>query len=211
MRLILASSSPRRREILSLLKIPFETVPSGIDERSNPQWTTVEETAYLAGSKAAKVASLHPDAVVIGSDTLVDLDGLKIGKPSTCEEAIRILRSLAGREHTVVTAVTVVASGRDETQVEKTRVRMKPICEETLLQYASSREPLDKAGAYSVQGAGAQMIDRLEGDYLSVVGLPLRRLAGMLQRASVTLPVSVESIYRARSFRNWRAFSRDEP
>ena len=207
MRLILASGSPRRKQILALLGIPFETIPSGLAENPDPGRTASEEALHLACAKARAVAAVNPDAVVIGCDTLIDLQGLKVGKPADPQEALTFLKKLSGQEHSVVTALAVVSpGGKTETFIETSRVRMKKSAPEVLENYAASPEPLDKAGAYSIQGEGGRLIGGIQGDFLSVVGLPLRALARILRIEGIDLPVEVESIYREKAFENWRRF-----
>ncbi|MBI3811876.1 MAG: septum formation protein Maf [Nitrospirae bacterium] len=207
MRLILASTSPRRKEILSLLGLPFEVVSPGIEEIFRPDRSPSDEAVYWAVEKTRTVHRRYPDALVIGSDTVIDLDGKSIGKPVDRDDAVRILSLLAGRTHTVVTAVAVVLSGKDErVAVEMTKVRMRPASREVLIQYAATGEPLDKAGAYSLQGEGRKLIEALEGDYLSAVGLPLRTVAGLLREAGIRTEVDVEAIYHRREIMNWRNY-----
>src|SRR5437867_6898080 len=165
MRLILASNSPRRKEIFSLLGLPFDVVSPGIGEVFQPDRSPADEACYWAVKKARTVHRLYPDAVVIGSDTVIDLDGQTIGKPVDADDAVRILSLLAGRTHTVVTAVVAALPGGNErVAVETTIVRMHPVSKEMLIQYVATGEPLDKAGAYSLQGGGRQLIDSIEGD-----------------------------------------------
>jgi septum formation protein len=207
MRLILASRSPRRKEILSLLGLPFEIVPSGIEEVFRPGRTPSGEARTWATEKARAVRRLHPEAVVIGSDTVIDLDGRTIGKPADPDDAVRILGLLAGRTHAVVTAVAAVFPDNKEfVAVERTAVRMRPVSEREIAEYVATGESLDKAGAYSLQGKGRALIDSIEGDYLSAVGLPLRALAGLLAEAGVRLTADIESIYRRREVMNWKSY-----
>lgn len=208
MRLILASTSPRRKEILALLGLPFEIVSPGIEEIFQPDRIPAEEAAIWAVEKARVVHRLYPDAIVIGSDTVIDLEGQTIGKPVHPDDAVRILSLLTGRTHTVVTAVAAVFPDRKERiAVERTQVRMRPADREVLVRYAATGEPLDKAGAYSLQGEGRKLIDSIEGDYLSAVGLPLRAVAGFLIEAGIRPAADVEAIYRGRNFMNWRSYS----
>ncbi|MBI3609749.1 MAG: septum formation protein Maf [Nitrospirae bacterium] len=207
MRLILASTSPRRKEILSLLGLPFELVSPGLEEIFRPGRFPADEAVYWAIEKTRAVNRLYLDAIVIGSDTVIDLDGKSIGKPVDQDDAVRILSLLVGRTHTVVTAVAaVVRGGKESIAVEKTKVRMLPASREILVQYAATGEPLDKAGAYLLQGEGRKLIESLKGDYLSAVGLPLRALAGLLREAGIRTKVDVELIYRQRNIMNWRSY-----
>jgi septum formation protein len=207
MRLILASSSPRRKEILSLLNLPFETVSPELHEIFRPDRSPADEAAHWALEKARAVFRLHPDAVVIGSDTVIDLDGKTIGKPVDRDDAVHILSRLAGWTHSVVTAVAVVSpDGNERVAVETTKVRMRPASMEVLTEYILTGEPMDKAGAYSLQGEGRKLIEWLEGDYLSAVGLPLRAMAGLLREAGIRTEVDVEAIYRRREIMNWKSY-----
>jgi nucleoside triphosphate pyrophosphatase len=207
MRLILASSSPRRKEILSLLGLPFDVVSPDIEEVFQPDRSPADEAVYWAGEKARAVHRLYPDAIVIGSDTVIDLEGQTIGKPADRDDAVRILSLLTGRTHAVVTAVAAVLTGGNErVAVEMMKVRMRPASKERLLQYVETGEPLDKAGAYSLQGEGRQLIDSIEGDYLAAVGLPLRAVAGLLRGAGIRPAADVESIYRRCNFMNWQSY-----
>jgi septum formation protein len=207
MRLILSSSSPRRKEILSLLGLPFETVSPGLHEIFRPERSPADEATYWAAEKARAVSRLHPDAIVIGSDTVIDLDGKTIGKPTDQDDAVRILSLLAGRTHAVVTAVAVVnPDGNERVAVETTKVRMRQSSKENLVQYVLTGEPMDMAGAYSLQGEGRKLIESLEGDYLSAVGLPLRAVAGLLREAGIRTEVDVEAIYRRREIMNWKSY-----
>ena len=207
MRLILASTSPRRKEILSLLGLPFEVVSPDIVETFCSDRSPADEAAYWAVEKARAIHCRYPDAIVIGSDTVIDLDGKAIGKPVDRDDAVRILTLLAGRTHTVATTVAVVVPGGKEfVVVERTSVRMRTVLPEVLVQYAATGESLDKAGAYSLQGEGRKLIDSIKGDYLSAVGLPLRAVAGLLREAGIRTEVDVEAIYSQRETMNWRSY-----
>lgn len=207
MRLILASSSPRRKEILSLLGLPFEVISPGVEETFRLDRSPSEEAVYWALEKARAVHRRYPDAIVIGSDTVIDLDGKSIGKPLDRDDAVRILSRLVGRTHTVVTAVAmVVPDGKEFVAVEKTKIRMRASSLEDLTEYVLTGEPLDKAGAYSLQGEGRKLIETLKGDYLSAVGLPLRAVAGLLREAGLKTEVDIEAIYRRQEIMNWRSY-----
>jgi len=207
MRLILASTSPRRKDILALLGMPFDIIPPDLEEVYDSSRSTSEEAGYWALRKAQVVFSQHPEAIVIGSDTLIEFNEEKIGKPLTSEEALNILRKLSGQEHFVVTAIGMVSpKGSERTAIEKVHIRMKKVCDEVLKQYAHTDEPLDKAGAYSLQGEGRFLIEALEGDYLAAVGLPLRLVARFLTDEKLSVPKDVEEIYRKREFPNWKSF-----
>jgi septum formation protein len=207
MHLILASSSPRRKEIFALLGMPFEVVSPGLEEIFHPDRLPSDEAINWAVEKARAVHRHTPDAIVIGSDTVIDLEGKTVGKPADQNDAVRILSLLAGRTHTVVTAVAVVfPDGNERIAVETTKVRMRPASTEVLVRYAATGEPLDKAGAYSLQGEGRKLIDSIEGDYLAAVGLPLRAVAGILNEKGIQPFNDVERIYRMRNIMNWKSY-----
>ena len=178
-RVILASQSPRRRELLSLVGIAHEVRPADIDERYLPGELPRAHAERLAREKAARVRD--PEAVVIGSDTIVVVDGDVLGKPKDDAEATRMLRRLSGRTHTVVTAVAVAWGDRLESGVEEVEVTIHPLSDRDIAGYIATREPMDKAGAYGIQGFGATIVARVDGDYFAVMGLPLQRLVRLLE------------------------------
>jgi len=185
-RVILASQSPRRRELLALVGIPHEVRPADLDERMEPGESPTEHAERLARAKAQAIALLEPDAVVIGSDTIVVLDGEVLGKPADVAEAVRTLQRLSGRTHTVHTAVAVARDGRLESGVESVEVTFRPLTDDQIERYVATGEPMDKAGAYGIQGYGAVIVERIHGDYFAVMGLALGRLVGLLARVGVT-------------------------
>ena len=176
--LILASGSPRRESLLSLIVPKFVIEVSDVDE--NCTGSPEERVRTLSDRKASAVAQKHNDAIVIGADTLVYGKTI-LGKPHTAENAVRMLESLSGIWHEVYTGITMIDSrnGRKIQRCEVTRVHFRPLRQEEIEAYAASGEPLDKAGAYAIQGAGDAFIDRIEGSYSNVVGLPLSVLAEM--------------------------------
>jgi len=179
-RLVLASASPRRRELLAQAGFVFEVLAADIDETQRVGETPVEYVRRLALEKAQAVAALVGDAVVIGADTTVVLDGEVLGKPVDVADAGRMLRRLSGRTHQVHTGIAV---GRGEVwrpHVETTDVTFRAIKEEELAVYLASGDALDKAGAYGIQGYAARWIPRIEGDYFNVVGLPVAALVRLL-------------------------------
>lgn len=192
-RIILASTSPRRAELLSSLQIPFDIMPSHADESTPDHWTPDKIVTELARRKAAAVyESLElskRDAVIIGSDTIVVRDGLVLGKPKDVEEAASMLRLLQGRSHLVFTGVACIDGQNGTSQVEyrATTVTMKALSEQEILNYAGSGEGLDKAGAYAIQGLGASIVTGIEGCYFNVVGLPLSLLSDMLVHFGVRI------------------------
>jgi len=180
--LVLASGSPRRSQLLQMLGLEFDVVPAEIDESRRGDEPPALFAERLAREKALAVAADRPDSIVIGSDTLVTIDGDILGKPRDREEAVELLLRLEGREHRVETGIAVVApGGRIESSVEGVRVKVRPFDRQTAEEYVATGEPLDKAGAYGIQGYGAAIIDMIEGDYYAVMGLPIGRLFSLLR------------------------------
>lgn len=182
--IVLASSSPRRRDLLKQLGLTFRIMTAGVDETPPGGLTPAEMVEVLAGRKAAAVAGVLEDALVIGADTVVVLNGRVLGKPADREEAAGMLRQLQGTDHTVYTGVAVMDAASKKMQVahEKTRVFFKSLDEHEIRRYVATGEPMGKAGAYAVQGRAAAFIKGLEGCYTNVVGLPLARLTDMLKK-----------------------------
>ena len=183
--LILASASPRRRELLATLNLPFRVMPAHIDERHHAAEPPESYVVRLARQKAEQLAEQFPSAWVLGADTVVILDQHILGKPADAATARAMLSSLSGREHTVMTGVAVVQRGRRLVQcdVVRTRVRFRTLQAAAIEAYIATGEPFDKAGAYAVQGVGGQFVAALEGCYNNVVGLPLQRTLALLQAA----------------------------
>lgn len=177
--LILASGSPRRRELLDLMGLTYTVETPDVDESfsGRPSETVME----ISRRKATAVAARHSDSIIIAADTLVFADGA-LGKPHTPERAKEMLRSLAGNWHHVYTGITVIntRSGRVLRNVDKTRVHLVPMTEQEIDAYVATGEPLDKAGAYGIQGIGGMFVDRIDGSYSNVVGLPMSMLRIML-------------------------------
>ncbi len=184
-RVILASASPRRRELLALVGIAHEVMPADIDESVMPHEAPAPHAERLARAKAHALADAHPHAVVIAADTIVVVDGDILGKPRDAAHAMAMLKRLVGREHTVYTAVAVARDARTESAVEAVRVWMRPLCDAEIAAYIATGEPMDKAGAYGIQGYGATIVERVDGDYFSVMGLGLRRLVSLLAAVGV--------------------------
>ena len=209
MRVILASTSPRRRELLALLHIPFEVRPPGCEELMVPHRSAGDLVADFARAKADSVAVQDPEAMVLASDTLIDADEVALGKPRDLAEARTMLRHLAGRDHFVKTAVTAACRTRhfEATEVSTARVWMKPFDVNMHEGYLATQDSLGKAGAYSIQGPGAELIERLEGDFTTVVGFPLRVVARLLAQGGITVPVDVESLYLRKPYGNWTRFA----
>ena len=172
-KLILASSSPRRKELLSQAGVQFETIVSGCDETPIPGESVKEMVERLAVVKAAAVAGQYRDSLVLGADTTVWIDGESLGKPSSVEEACAMLQRIQGRTHEVWGGVAILHLGRGIHKVwsHSTRVTMIAMSEETIARYVSSGEPMDKAGSYAIQGLGLQFVESIEGSYSNVVGL----------------------------------------
>jgi septum formation protein len=178
-RIILASGSPRRRELLSYLIDTFDVIPSGIDEVASG--SPRQQVEKLALDKAIDIAQQYPDALVIGADTLVAVDDHVLGKPKDKADAAAMLRLLSGRYHSVYTGVAVVINGETHTIVEMTRVTFNRMTEDEIAEYIATGEPMDKAGAYGIQGYGGKYISGIEGCFFNVMGLPLNRLYTMLK------------------------------
>ena len=182
---VLASQSPRRRELLALVGITHTVQPADIDESYVRGETPAAHCGRLAREKAAAVAADHPDAVVIGSDTIVVVDGEVLGKPRDERQAAEMLSRLSGRSHVVLTAVTVRWRGAERSAVEEVGVTFHPLTGEDVAAYVATGEPMDKAGAYGIQGYGATIVKRVDGDYFAVMGLPLQRLVRLLGELGV--------------------------
>jgi len=161
--------------------------------------------------KAESIAAREPDALVLASDTLIDCDGVPLGKPHDLGEARSMLKRLAGRAHLVQTAVTAVCRdhGFQATEISTARVWMKPYDEQRHERYLATKDSLGKAAAYSIQGPGADLIERLEGDFTTVVGFPLRVVAKLLEQGGMPVPVDVDTLYKGKLYGTWSRFSAD--
>ena len=181
MRVILASQSPRRRELLTLVGIAHEVQPADIDETPWPDEAPIPHTERLATAKAQVIATRNPDALVIAADTIVVIDGAILGKPTDEGDAHAMLRRLSGRTHEVCTAMAVAIGDQVRAEVVRVHVRFRMLDDDTITRYVQTGEPMDKAGAYGIQGYGATIVEHIEGDYFAVMGLSLVtvvRLAG---------------------------------
>ena len=185
-RVILASASPRRRELLALVGIPHVVEPADIDESYRDGEEAAEHAERLAREKAATIVARNSDAIVIAADTIVLIDGLVLGKPRDAEDAERMLAMLAGQTHVVLTAVAVAQGGRTRSGVESVRVTFRPLTRARIRAYIATREPMDKAGAYGIQGYGATLVERIDGDYFAVMGLALARMIDLLGELGVS-------------------------
>ena len=187
MEIILASQSPRRRELLERMGIRnFRVVSADIDEREEEQLPPEQLVCRLALRKAEAVAEKAPKgAVIIAADTVVSLDGTVLGKPGDKLEAFKMLSTLSGNRHQVYTGLCVIWDGDKRTEYEVTDVTFRELGEKEIEDYIATGEPMDKAGAYGIQGYGALLIQGISGDYYNVMGLPVCRLSGMLARFGV--------------------------
>lgn len=188
MRVVLASQSPRRRELMETLGFDFLVDAADIDEETaeyqNPK-SYVRETALR---KARAVTPKHPGCVIVAADTIVVIDDRVLGKPHDEAEAETMLSLLSGRSHDVYTGIAIIYENKCRTFVEKTRVFVAPLASEEIKDYVSTGEPLDKAGAYGIQGAFGKFIRRIEGDYFNVVGLPVCRLYHEMKKIMAIMP-----------------------
>ena len=179
--LILASGSPRRRELLGRMGYEFQICSPDVDEHVSGHARDIVRT--LAVRKARAAAERFDRGVIIASDTLVSLDGAPLGKPADADEARRMLRALSGREHEVFTGVCLIdaQTGMEEAQADRTGVRFRPLTDAEIDAYVATGEPMDKAGAYGIQNIGALFVEGIKGDYFNVVGLPLCKLGQVLK------------------------------
>lgn len=180
-RLVLASASPRRAELVARLGLEAEVVPPEVDETYLRGEHPAAHAERLAREKAEWVAAREPGALVIGGDTVVVKDGRVLGKPASEEEAVRMLVSLAGRAHDVLSAVALAGMGETTCALGRARVWFRPFGPAAARAYAATGEPMDKAGAYGIQGLGAALVERIEGDYYTVVGFPIARFLELLE------------------------------
>lgn len=179
--LVLASASPRRRQLLEMLGIPHRAVAANVQEIPLPREAPANYARRLARDKARAV----PGALVLGADTIVVLDNTIIEKPADADDAVRMLLRLQGRQHEVITAVCLVAHGEEFEALDRTAVTFRPASEGFLRGYVATGEPLDKAGAYGIQGYGAALVERIDGDFFGVMGLPVRLVLDLLGQAGV--------------------------
>ena len=182
---VLASASPRRRELLDLIGISHRVEPADIDESIHGSEQPAAHVERLAREKALKIAARHPGALVIAADTVVVLDGQIMGKPRTEEDARSMLAALSGATHTVVTGMACALNGELESSVEDVSVTFRFLSEQEIQEYVATGEPMDKAGSYGIQGYGATIVRRIDGDYFAVMGLSLVRLVELMQRLRV--------------------------
>jgi septum formation protein len=184
-RVILASQSPRRRELLLQIGIAHEVRPADVDESAFPDEAPAAHAERLARAKAETLAAEAADAVVVAADTIVVIDDLILGKPTDADDARRTLRRLSGRTHTVFTAVAAARDAALVSAVETVAVTFRPLDDAEIDAYVATGEPMDKAGSYGIQGYGSTLVERIDGDYFAVMGLPLVRLVRLLERLGV--------------------------
>ncbi len=180
MPLILASGSPRRREILAMVTENFTVIKPLKDEVVDPSLTPAAQVRELSRQKAWEVHENHTNAAVIGSDTVVEQDGVILGKPKDQDDAAAQLRLLSGRWHNVHTGVTVITTGKEQSFTVTSRVKFAPMTEQEIAAYIATGEPMDKAGSYGIQGYGGKFVESIEGDFYSIMGLPLCRVYQIL-------------------------------
>lgn len=188
MELILASKSPRRRQLLEQMGLQFRVLTAEADETMDPAKPVDQEIGRVSRLKAEAVRpQVQAEDVVIAADTLVCVDGKRLGKPGTTQEAEQMLRQLSGRHHTVMTGVSVSRGTRTETFTELTHIHFRALSETEIRAYVATGEPMDKAGAYGIQGLAGLFVSRIDGDYYNVMGLPICRLTQVLR--SFGIPV----------------------
>jgi septum formation protein len=183
---VLASASPRRRDLLNLIGVDHEVRPADADESYAPGEDPAAHAERLAREKAALIAVGARESLVIGADTIVVIDGKVLGKPRDADDAVRMLRMLSGRTHFVITAVAAAFEERMASAVEQVSVTFRELGDDEIEAYIATGEPMDKAGAYGIQGYGATIVKRIEGDYFAVMGLPLVRLVVLMAELGVS-------------------------
>ena len=209
-RVVLASSSPRRRELLTLIGIPHTVSPADIDEAPFAAEQPRPHAERLARGKASVVATREPNAVVVAADTIVVVDGDILGKPRDEAEAGVMLRRLSGRQHVVLTAVAVARDGVIVSDVESVDVTFRVLSAADIASYIATREPMDKAGAYGIQGFGATIVTRIDGDYFAVMGLALGLMVRLMARVDVEYRFG-QIITRDHAARSGLAIPRPSP
>jgi len=185
-RIVLASQSPRRRDLLTLIGLTHTVRPADIDERVLPKESPLACVERLARGKVAAIAGTDRDALVIGADTIVVIDNRILNKPLDTADAVAMLHTLQGRTHYVHTAVCVAWEDHLAAGVESVQVTFRPLSSSEVEAYVATGEPMDKAGAYGIQGYGATIVERIDGDFFAVMGLPLVRLVGLLRDVGLT-------------------------
>ncbi|MFC1923925.1 Maf family protein [Chloroflexota bacterium] len=186
-KIVLASASPRRKELLERIGLKFDIEPSNHEEKVKPGLEPHEQAKSLSLEKAKLIAGNYRDALVIAADTFIVLDGEILGKPITEDEARRMLEKISGKQHSVITGFTIIdtASGNMLSRSEETKVYIRELSSKEIDSYVRSKEPLDKAGAYAIQGLGSVIVKKIEGDYFNVIGLPLSAVTESLKEFGV--------------------------
>lgn len=179
---VLASASPRRKELIRILFEDPIIDPADVDETVTDDVKAEDQPAHLALRKGLAVSDKYPEALVLGCDTSVILDGKVLGKPKTKEDAFAMLRFLSGRTHTVVTGCALIKNKKVHTFSEKTEVTFYKLTDEDIQEYIATNEPMDKAGAYGIQGLGMVLVKKINGDYTNVVGMPVPRLKKEIEK-----------------------------
>lgn len=186
--IILASQSPRRRQLLEMMGLEFQTIVADVDETMDPALPLEQEIMRISRSKALAVqGQCSPGDVIVAADTMVCIDGRRLGKPKNADDAFAMLQMLSGREHQVMSGLAVVQNERVETATEITTLEFRPLSDGEIAAYIATGEPMDKAGAYGIQGKAAMFARKICGDYYNVMGLPVCRLTTMLRRFGVKL------------------------
>lgn len=201
--IVLASASPRRADVLRMLGLSFRVAPAGVEERLGAVESPHDYVERLSCEKVGQVAAGYADALVVGGDTVVVLDGRVLEKPEGPVHAVEMLTSLSGRTHRVYSGLAVAANGRVESRVARASVTFRPVTRDLIERYVDTGEPLDKAGSYGIQGCGAALVERVEGDYFTVVGMSVAAFVGVLPqvgleyRPGAVVPVSAPEEGRA--------------
>lgn len=192
--IILASASPRRKDILQKAGLEFSVEPSNSGEDFDSKLSPTQIAENLSLAKAKNIASNHKNALIIGSDTIVVLDGEILNKPLTKEEAEDMLEKLSGNTHSVISGFAVIEGERIITGFEETKVKFRSLSKEEILEYIITGEPMDKAGAYGIQGGAGKFVEAIEGDYFNVVGLPLFALSDALREFGIDISAGVKNL-----------------
>lgn len=189
--IVLASSSPRRKELLRKIGLKFSVDPMEVDEKLSSALDPLRLARSISLKKARAAARRHPDAIVIAADTFGVIGGRLLGKPSGKAQAVAMLQEMSGKCHSVITGFTLIdgTTGKTVSRSVRTQVYFRKLSRAEINDYVATGEPMDKAGAYAIQGLGALLVDRIEGDYYNVIGLPLSALAAELKKFGVKLPI----------------------
>ena len=184
-KIILASGSPRRKMLLESLGVDFIAVSPDADETFDEKMSPADAAQHIARKKAAEVIHKYPECAIIAADTIVVLDGAILGKPADEAQAYDMLNALSGKWHEVITGICIAHNGQSTLLAESTKVRFRDLSESFINWYIATKEPMDKAGAYGIQGYGSLIVDRIEGDFYNVMGFPVSRIMGELDRLNI--------------------------